>query len=90
MFDLSQPEEHCVANLGFKKVSISAASEKTCFQDNTKCMRKQHELRHHATGTMRSAIGDARNKWLSPLVAQTLISPFRIESNQLLLCHEQC
>jgi len=48
--------------LDLKKVSISIAPEKICFQDNIKCTWKQYGLRHYITGTIHSAIGNTYDK----------------------------
>ena len=60
--DETKNEYYYVSTLGCKKFAITVAPEKCCFKDDVKRMQKKYGLRHYATGTIHSDIGDAHNK----------------------------
>ena len=49
-------------NVGFIEVNIETAPERIKFNNDLKCERKQHGLRHHITGTTHSSMGGTCNK----------------------------
>ena len=46
---------------GFIEVNIETAPERINFNNDLKCLRKKHGIRHYVTGTMHSHMGDTFN-----------------------------